>query len=69
LTTTGNIGENEETIECLTNKQFTINANYKLLTEALKGVDGKATVVATPRSLIVFREGSEDYIGFAASMA
>jgi DNA polymerase-3 subunit beta len=69
LTTTGNIGENEETIECLTNKQFTINANYKLLTEALKGVEGKATVVATPRSLIVFREDSEDYIGFAASMA
>ena len=69
METVGNIGDNAETIECVTDKEFTTNANYKLLTECLKGVDGKATVVVCPRSLIVFREGSEDFIGFAASMA
>ena len=69
METVGNIGDNAETIQCVTDKEFTTNANYKLLTEALKGVEGKATVVVCPRSLIVFREGSEDFIGFAASMA
>ena len=69
MATAGNIGDNVETIDCVTEKSFDTNANYKLLTEALKGVEGKATVLVNPRALIVFREGSEDYIGFAASMA
>jgi DNA polymerase-3 subunit beta len=69
MATVGNIGDNEETIECVTDKEFTANANYKLLSEALKGVEGKATILVNPRSLIVFRDGSEDYIGFCAGMA
>ena len=68
METIGNIGDNAETIQCIADKEFTVNANYRLLTECLKGVDGSATVLVTPRSLIVFREGSEDYLGFAASM-
>lgn len=70
VSSVGNIGDNEEECECVSDKEFKFNVNWHYLSDALKNIEGEACLVYTSpnRPLVIKPKDGNYYLSILALM-